>query len=455
MKRIVIYLTAFIFFGTMELSGQTYVIRGTIENAERGQIYLAAYQDDRFSIVDSILTESGSFHFLFDETSDPGLYRVIFSDRVEGLRSDLRFFEFIFNGENVEVYVASGERGPLPYFDNTLENQVYKLFQDYELSYEAQVMITYGQLPESRAVSRYDSIQLARAQFLDSLTNLYPDLYATRMMNAFRAPLIPGAITHSQRIDTLKSCFFAHSAIDDPLLLKAPVYTYKIIDYLSLYKMDTLSMEEQEEQFCLAVDGIMASVSADSSLRSFVLSFLLEGFELLGMETVQIYIADHYLDDACESDVVELVQSRMEGYKAMAIGSFAPDFVIRDMFGKKHRLSHLDSPYVLLIFWASTCEHCQEMISELYDWYANENTLDLEVLAISIDTSEANFLRYTEELKPTWIHAHETLGWNGKIASDYHIYATPSLFLLDREKHIVARPTSYRQFLRVVKNLEN
>jgi len=454
MKKAVI-LTGFILLVALSLAGQTYVVRGSIENAEKGQVYLAAYHNDRFSIVDSMKTATGSFYFLFNESSEPGLYRVIFSDRVDGVRSVQRFFEFIFNRENVEVYVAAGERGPLPYFDNTVENQVYRLFQDYELAYEAQVMLTYGQLPDPRAVFRYDSIQLARQHFMDSLTLLFPDLYAVRMMNAFRAPLIPGDKTHAERIDTLKNCFFAHAALDDPLLLNAPVYTFKIIDYLSLFKVDTLSLEEQEERFCQAVDGIMAHVSADVSLRSFVVDFLLEGFELLGMEKVVLYIADHYLDEACESDVAELVRSRMEGYRAMTTGSMVPDFVIRDMHGYNHQLSRLDFDYRLVVFWASTCEHCQHMLPELNRWYVEERAFDLEVVAISIDTSEANFQLYTEMLEPEWIHARDPLGWNGKIAADYFIYATPSLFLLDREQHILARPTSFRQFQRAVKKLED
>jgi thiol-disulfide isomerase/thioredoxin len=465
------------------LWGQTYVVRGTIEHAEKGQVYLAAFRNDRFRIIDSMMTQTGSFYFLFDESSDPGLYRVVFSDRVDGVRSDQRFFEFIFNRENVEVYVASGDRGPIPYFDHTMENQVYRLFQDYELAYEAQVMLTYSQLPEPQAVFRYDSIQVARHQFMDSLTARYPDLYAIRMMNAFRSPLIPGKMSHAERIDTLKTCFFDQASLDDPLLLNAPVYTFKIIDYLSLYKVDTLSTQEQEEQFCLAVDGIMAHVSEEASLRSFVVDFLLSGFEMLDMETVQLYIADYYLDEACESDVAELVRSRMEGYKAMTIGSLAPDFVIRDMLGTNHQLSRLKHAYVLVIFWASTCEHCQEMLPKLHRWYVEDRTTgsedrivdpedrtkgsedrivdpedrttDLEVVAISLDTLESNFERYTEMLDPKWIHAIAPQGWNGKIAADYYIYATPSLFLLDGEQRILARPTSFRQFQRALKKLGN
>ena len=430
-------LIGVLMLGALGLWGQTHIIRGTLENAEKGQVYLAAYHGDRFTAVDSIQTTSGDFHFLFGEDSEPGLYRVIFSDN--------RFFEFIFNRENVEVYVASGERGPVPYFDNTLENKIYGEFMEFELNYEAQVMIAYGQLPAPEAVKNYDSLQLERNRYMDSLTTLHPDLYAIRMMNAFRSPTIPGAKTHKQRMDTLKSCFFNHASIDDPLLLNAPVYTFKMIDYLSLFKVDTLTVDQQEIQFCLAVDGIMAKVSDDPQLRSFVTDFLLEGFESLGMERVQLHIAENHLDENCESDVAKIVLSRMEGYRAMTTGATAPDF---------KQLSLLDKPYVLVIFWSSTCEHCQDMLPQLNSWYQSQNKLDLEVVAISLDESKLDFERFTETLKPQWIHSHDPLGWEGKVPVGYSIYATPSLFLLDRERTIIAKPTSYRQFLQAVEKLE-
>ena len=58
-------------------------------------------------------------------------------------------------------------------------------------------------------------------------------------------------------------------------------------------------------------------------------------------------------------------------------------------------------------------------------------------------------------MQPGWISAHDPLGWNGKLCSDYHIYATPSLFLLDRERTILASPSTFRQFLRALKKLDN
>ena len=206
--------------------------------------------------------------------------------------------------------------------------------------------------------------------------------------------------------------------------------------------------------FVTAIDRLMVNVSHDPDLRAFVTGYLLEGFEMLGMEEVQIHVADNYLDESCESDIVELIMARMEGYRNMKVGQEAPDFVIRDRTGKSHRLSEMKNPYILVLFWASTCEHCQEMLPELHDWYTGERTMDLEILAISIDTAVSHFEIFTDMLEPEWITSHDPLGWHGKVPSAYHIYATPALFLLDRERTILARPANFRQFTRALKKLE-
>jgi len=443
------------------LYGQSWLIQGTIENAVEGPVLLASYYGDRFTVVDSMDTKSGFFYFMLSDDAPPGIYRIVFSDITGEVMYQNRFIEFIFNRENIELFVASTEQGPVPYFENSMENLVYGEFMEFELDYEAQLMSVYGQLypdgggRENEAVQHYDALQRERASYMDSLTGLYPDLYAVQIMNAFRAPLIPGEMSHSQRIDTLKECFFDSAPMDDPTLLHAPVYTFKVIDYLSLYKVDTLTKNMQEEEFIKAVDRIMVNVSREGQLRTFVVEFLLEGFALLDMERVQMHLADHYLDETCESDIVELVLSRMEGYKKMTVGQQAPDFVLRDAEGKNYQLSKLEHSYVLVLFWSSTCEGCRELLPELNDWYLSENSYDLEVVAISIDTSVTNFEYLYKQLNPTWITAHETLGWYGKISSDYHVYATPTLFLLDRERNILARPSSFRQFVRAMKRLED
>ena len=40
-------------------------------------------------------------------------------------------------------------------------------------------------------------------------------------------------------------------------------------------------------------------------------------------------------------------------------------------------------------------------------------------------------------------------GWEGKAATDYFIYATPTMFLIDNEKKIIGKPITIEE----VKNL--
>ena len=456
-----LFFAALLLCGLQGLQAQSWVIQGNIENAEEGPVLLASYYGDRFRVVDSIDVRSGFFYFMCSEASPRGIYRIIYADRVDGIRSQNRFVEFIFNRENIEINVPSADGNVLPYFEGSEENRVYSGFMEFELGYEERLMAVYRQLStlpsgeyEQEAVEgEYNALQQERNHYMDSITGLYPDLYAVRIMNAFRSPLIPGEMGHLRRIDTLKQCFFNHAAIEDPALLNAPVYTFKLIDYLSLYKVDSLGKEEQEKEFIKAVDHIMVNVFGNEELRTFVVEFLLQGFEMLDMEQVQMHIADQYLDVACKSDVEELILSRMEGYKKMAPGETAPDIVLRDTEGTNHQLSDIPEDYVLVIFWASSCDHCRDMLPELQRWYLSEENFGVEVLSISIDTSLTDFERYMEQLDPQWITAHDPLGWYGKVSSDYHIYATPSLFLLDKERSIIARPSSFRQFNRAVKKL--
>lgn len=457
-----IRLIGFLWALSSGMHAQPFIIQGTIEYANQGIIYLASYYGDRFTIADSVDAGGGSFRFILSEEDPAGIYRIIYPEIFQGIRSENRFVEFIYNREDIEFNVTHGDEGPVPSFANSLENQVYFDFMTFQLDYEASLMQVYGRLYPARpgepdyreAVAAYESLQHGRNRYMDSVSALHPGLYATRIMNAFRAPVIPGAMSHRERIDTLKNVFFHTAAIDDPDLLYAPVYTFRLVDYLSLFKVDTFTMEQQEQQFIEAVDRIMANVSPQEALWSFVVEFMLEGFELLGMEEVQLHLADHYLEASCGSDIVELVNSRMETYRTMNTGSVAPDFVIRDVHGKTHRLSELPDPYVLVMFWASECEHCHEMIGRLKEWYLSDRGMDVEVVAISVDTLATPFEAYLRETEMPWITARDPLGWYGKVPGDYHVYGTPMMFLLDSKRTILSRPLNFRQFYRAVKMAE-
>jgi len=197
----------------------------------------------------------------------------------------------------------------------------------------------------------------------------------------------------------------------------------------------------------------MANVSGNAELRAFVVEYLLEGFNSFQMERVQTYMADNYVDETCTTDVVELAMQRVEGYRKMEIGAMAADFKLRDANNKEVTLSKLKNDYTVVIFWASHCEHCLRMLPKIKEWYLNERPDNVEVIAISIDTVKSNWTSVINQMQLPWINAHEPLGWEGRSASDYNIYATPTIFLLDRKRVILSKPLTIRELKRSVEDL--
>ena len=104
------------------------------------------------------------------------------------------------------------------------------------------------------------------------------------------------------------------------------------------------------------------------------------------------------------------------------------------------KLAEINSEKTLLIFYASWCPHCQTLLPEIKTFYNNQTDKKLEVIAISLDDKKEDWKKFIIDNNLDWINVSDGLGWNGKASSDYSIYATPTMFLLDKEKKIIAKP---------------
>ena len=101
-------------------------------------------------------------------------------------------------------------------------------------------------------------------------------------------------------------------------------------------------------------------------------------------------------------------------------------------------LYEIDAEYTLVIFWASWCTHCQQLIPEImkiYDTYDN-----LKVLAISIDDNEQNWRNFIKENNLDWYNYCDFKGWESVPAKDYCVSGTPTILILDRDKNTIAKP---------------
>ena len=139
----------------------------------------------------------------------------------------------------------------------------------------------------------------------------------------------------------------------------------------------------------------------------------------------------------CQDDVEKSAfENRMASYDAMKEGNIAPNIVFEDQTS----MYDMKSEKTLIVFWASWCPHCTEEMPKVNEWAKDH--LDTKVIAISLDDNKAEYDLASKQL-PNLSHYTDLKKWNGKAAKDYFVYGTPTFILLDSQKKIIKKGSSF------------
>jgi peroxiredoxin len=459
-----IFLSVLLSFLSAGLFSQSYSINAHISGLPANKIVLTRIYGDDLYTVDSLIASRQDFSFILPQDSPVGLYRLILgkTKRAEFMGGSPQSIDLIFNREN--ILIRSDFNFPLDSLEivESEENKIYYSFLkkydqlEYRLQQVYPLIINYPKSADffKSAVDEFHNLQKEQKQLVDESSSEYSDTYASRMISIYRTPFLEGTWTEMERVLYMREYFFDGLDFEDKMLLNSNVYTKKIIDYLSLYRNPNLVQSEQEDLFIEAVDKILSSMNKDRDVFGFVLNYLVKGFEKFKFEKVLTHIADNWLGENCETDNRSLLLKRVESYRKMAPGNIAPDIIAEDISGDVIALSESGHEYTLVLFWASWCPHCKTMIPELQKWYNEEREIDMEVMAISIDSSKTEWQKIIADYHLPWINCNESAGWEGKAAIDYNLYATPTMFILDRNRKILAKPVTFYEFTRDVEKLK-
>ncbi len=424
---------------------QQYSINGTIPGLENKDVYLLRITGDNRKIVDTATTDqTGSFEFLLDKNFPVGQYAVV--------SGPTQMIELIFNDENIR-FVATGSSDQdhvqiiesvenMIYYDylSVKGETLYKLdLLDPVLQYYPKTDTFYSKtLAETRALQSYLN------QRVETLTENNPNTLAARFIRVDKPVFADPSLTKAEQKSYLKSHYFNNMDFLDTLLMRSNILTSKIVSYFALYQKKGMTKQEMEDQLLMAVDTVMEKAFVDQKMYEFVIGFMLNGFEHIGFERGLEHIADkNMLKEFCvNSDRKKELENKMELIKKLALGQTAPGFEAVDMKGDTIKLRDIRSQTTLLVFWASWCPHCSETLPLLKKYYDPRHTGRLQIVAVSIDKSKSDLQKAIDENGYNWINIGELKGWDGPIINEYGVVATPTFFVLDKDKKIIGKPTS-------------
>ncbi len=428
-------------------SQQTFQITGEVAHLSESRVLLASFYGEQIHVFDSALVmPGGHISISYTDALLPGYYRII-------LKKD-HYVDLILNKENVSfrtdfeesfdsLRILASEENRI-YYDflrlagqNRLKLDLLTTLIDYYPRDDA----FYGQIRQ-----QYHSAQLIPEHYIDSIAREFPSLYVTRVLKAQRKPYLKAELTPEERIQYLRANYWSLVDMTDTNLLRSTVYTNLAIDYLSLYGNRQFTQEQLEASFIGAVDVMLGHAMAEETVYRFMLEYLVKGFEKYHFDKVLDHISTTYaLEEGCENENIDSeVMKRLKNYQNLSVGKAAPGVSVPDTTGKMIDLQQFSNDYVLIIFWASWCPHCSELLPQLKDIYQKYRPR-LEMLAISIDNDNEAYRKALKEGKYPWMNACDLKGWGSKPAIDFNIYATPTMFLLDRQKIILAKPITLRE----------
>ena len=423
---------AFVFF-TLVAQAQ-YKIVGTLEPfGTQKTAILYRIEGAKQNYVKNTKIENGSFIFNLDANEKPGVYRVNYD-----IKNKL-FVDFFFNKEDVIFAVNPNEPENTKTFSISDENIMYNKFiqaisyVQYEID---SLQIAYLKNPAEETATNYktaiESISNVQKKYLGSSKGklIYEFIKATDRYNSPEIAKTPDAY-----LNGIKTHFFDNIDFDNETLYNSPFLVDRISDYV-FYINYSDDVKTQNKLYKQAVTQVIDKIK-NTTFKKDIVEYLISEFALKENIVLVDYLIENHFDklpkESQDLDFKEKILSEMK----TAIGRTAPDFSWKEN-GKTIKLSELnDGKNYILAFWSTSCPHCTNEIPKLHEYLKdNENT---KVIAFAMEDNDAIWKKFITKLTG-WHHVLGLNKWENETARIYNIVSTPTYFLLDKDKKIIAKP---------------
>lgn len=272
------------------------------------------------------------------------------------------------------------------------------------------------------------------------------DLMAQSATNGFTLPAIPDTL---QTVELRSSYLVAHywdrfSFADSLQFMNQPeMVEQALVDYVDLFRL--VPAAEAENSLSALMDQASVTLNGFLFFYNTLEKYLYDATspmrnEALFIPVLQKMMASNKLSDDDKLRPAMLLKSVSKN----KVGSTAADFSYTKPDGSQHRLSELQTPLILLLFFDPECDDCHQVIMRLEKTdVLNQLTADRQLTVLAVYPGENKRLWQTmaQHMLPTWeIGMDESQTIYEKEL--YDILGFPSMYLLDQHKTVILKDAS-------------
>ena len=385
------------------------------------------------------LNTDGSFSIPLDSTAQPGIYKIVYA-----LPPEENNFDFIYSGKESVSFAFSLENGLE--FTNSQDN---KLWASYTKSMEM-INRTISNFYTQESTDKKAYMDIIKT--MSDTQNAYEESSENMLASVFikaNTPYIPETFEDlSTYSKNLKRSYLKHVDFGNPLLQSSDFLVDRVLAYVFGMNANTTNDAYKKD-----VDQLMATIGdGHTEIKTILYEMIWRRFK--GMDNAEManYITDNHLLKLTEETNYTALAEQLIAYKNNTIGNMASNFdlaITKDGKTVTTTLHDLNiSDQYLLVFWSSTCGHCLDELPKLKALLADKK--NIKVIAFGLEDNAEDWQK-TIASYPDFIHVLGLGKWDNPTSNAYGIESTPSLFLLDNNKIIIAKPYDVEALKNILK----
>jgi len=461
-----LFLSFFLFIFTVTIAdAQGYKVTLHAPQYNSGLAYLTYYYGKNMNVQDSaIVNAKGVAVFEGKNKILPGVYSIV-------LPGKTKLFDFLLAKKQI-INISVPDTADII---NTVaitgaeENGLFEQYQKFA-SARGKLMQKELQAYKTSTTKADSSAHEKKYKQLNDELNIYRDniikdhsesMLATLLISMKPVPVLySNPATHEDSVANFqyyKKHYWDGITFMDDRIIRTPFFLPKLENY---YRNVVPPMPDS---IIRESDYMLLLARSSPEMYKFLLNWLTDEYiypKYMGQDAVFVHLFEKYhskgVSNWLNEKQIKTISDRAYMLMANLIGEQAANLEMVDSSGKDVPLYNINSDYIVICFWDPTCGHCQKQVPRLDSIYKakwkNEGVKLYGVLTETKDFDQwKKFIR--DKNLGNWINVYETEAQR-KIVQDskqasykqlYDVIQTPTLYLLDKDKKIIAKKLTMEQ----------